>query len=116
VSTGPDGKPRPWTHGYHTLPDGTVTPLHSHLGMIVAKDGTVYATILYPFTLLKMRVDDKSASTDASKSAALQYVDFALAACDRAEAGMDRFADAADVIAERHVAGGEIGFPFGRRR
>ena len=48
-----DRKP-PWTHGYHRLPDGTLTPLHAHQGLIVAGDGTVYATILYPFTLLRI--------------------------------------------------------------
>lgn len=48
-----DGSPRP-SHGYHTLPDGTLTPLHVILGMIVAKDGTLYATVLAPFTLIKI--------------------------------------------------------------
>lgn len=51
---GPDGKAKPWTHGYHTLPDGTLTPLHNHMALIVAHDGTLYATIIYPFTLLKI--------------------------------------------------------------
>jgi hypothetical protein len=49
----PDGSLRP-RHGYHTLPDGTLTPLHVILAMIVTRDGTVYATTLYPFTLLKV--------------------------------------------------------------
>jgi len=49
-----DGTPRP-THGFHTLPDGTLTPLHVVLAMIVTRDGTIYATTLYPFTL--MRID-----------------------------------------------------------
>ena len=49
----PDGSLRP-RHGYHVLPDGTLTPLHVVLGMIVARDGTVYATTIYPFTLLKI--------------------------------------------------------------
>jgi hypothetical protein len=51
-SPGPDGKRKPWTHGYHTLPDGTLTPLHAHMGLIAAHDGTLWATILYPYTLL----------------------------------------------------------------
>lgn len=46
------GKARPWTHGYHALPDGTLTPLWSHMALIAASDGTFYATIIYPFTLL----------------------------------------------------------------
>ncbi len=49
---GPDGKPKPWTHGYHKLPDGTLTPLHNHMAMIAARDGGIYVTVIYPFTLL----------------------------------------------------------------
>jgi len=49
----PDGSLRP-RHGYHTLPDGTLTPLHVILAMIVARNGTIYATVLAPFTLLKI--------------------------------------------------------------
>ena len=49
----PDGSLRP-RHGYHTLSDGTLTPLHVIMGLIVAKDGTIYATTIYPFTLLRI--------------------------------------------------------------
>jgi hypothetical protein len=49
----PDGSPRP-VHGFHTLPDGTLTPLHVVMALIVARDGTIYATTIYPFTLLKV--------------------------------------------------------------
>ena len=49
----PDGSNRP-THGFHTLPDGTLTPLHAVLASIVTHDGTIYATTLYPFTLMKV--------------------------------------------------------------
>jgi hypothetical protein len=49
----PDGSLRP-RHGFHTLPDGTLTPLHVIMAMIVARDGTVYATTIYPFTLLRI--------------------------------------------------------------
>ncbi len=49
----PDGSSRP-RHGYHTLPDGTLTPLHVIMAMIVARNGTIYATTIYPFTLLKI--------------------------------------------------------------
>ncbi len=49
----PDGSLRP-RHGFHTLPDGTLTPLHVVMSMIVAHDGTIYATTIYPFTLLKI--------------------------------------------------------------
>ena len=49
----PDGSLRP-RHGFHTLPDGTLTPLHVIMALIVAHDGTVYATTIYPFTLLRL--------------------------------------------------------------
>ena len=55
---GKDGKPKPWTHGFHKLPDGTFTPLHAHMALIQAKDGTFYATIIYPFTLLRIAPKD----------------------------------------------------------
>lgn len=55
---GKDGKPKPWTHGYHKLPDGTLTPLHVHMALYMAKDGTLYATSIYPFTLLKITPKD----------------------------------------------------------
>ena len=52
----PDGSLRP-RHGYHTLPDGTMTPMYVIMATIVAKDGTVYATTIYPFTLLRVSAD-----------------------------------------------------------
>lgn len=48
-----DQKPR-WSHGFHRLPDGTLTPLYSHMGLIIGRDGTAYVTILYPYTLLRI--------------------------------------------------------------
>jgi hypothetical protein len=59
----PDGSARP-VHGYHTLPDGTLTPLHVIMAVIVAHDGTIYATTIYPLTLLK--VESVHASRGAS--------------------------------------------------
>ncbi len=49
----PDGSLRP-RHGFHRLPDGTLTPLHVIMALIVAHDGTLYATTIYPFTLLRI--------------------------------------------------------------
>jgi len=49
-----NGKKPAWSHGYHTLPDGTMTPLHNHMALIATRDNTLYATIIYPFTLLKI--------------------------------------------------------------
>jgi hypothetical protein len=45
---------KPWSHGFHRLPDGTLTILHNHLALAAARDGTLYATALYPFTLLRI--------------------------------------------------------------
>jgi hypothetical protein len=45
---------KPWSHGFHRLPDGTLTPLHAHMALLAARDGTLYATIIYPFTLLRI--------------------------------------------------------------
>jgi hypothetical protein len=55
---GKDGKPKPWSHGFHKLPDGTFTPLHVHMALIQTKDGTFYGTSIYPFTLLKIDPKD----------------------------------------------------------
>ena len=64
VKKGPDGKDRQWMHGYAKLKDGTLTPQYSSLGAIVARDGTVYVQILYPYTLL--RIDPKALVAQAS--------------------------------------------------
>ena len=48
------GKQKPFHHGFHTLPDGALTPLHHHMALIVAGDGTVYITVICPFTLLRI--------------------------------------------------------------
>ena len=71
-SSGPDGKPKHHSHGFHRLPDGTLTPLHAHMALIAARDGTIYATIIYPFTLLKIDGYKLPAPTP---SAASQYLD-----------------------------------------
>lgn len=53
-AAGADGKAPPFSHGYSTLPDGTLTPKYQPLGSIVARDGTTYVLILYPYTLLRV--------------------------------------------------------------
>jgi hypothetical protein len=45
---------KPWTHGFHRLPDDTLTPLHVHMALLVVSDGTVWITSIYPFTLLRI--------------------------------------------------------------
>jgi len=56
-SPGPDGKRKFGSHGYHTLPDGTMTVLWCHMALIMASDGSAYATILYPYTLFHIPAD-----------------------------------------------------------
>ena len=105
---GPDGKRRPWTHGFHRLPDGALTPLHAHMAMIAARDGTVYVTIIYPFTVL--RVDQFKPKP--SPSPAQRQIDKALASCDRMAKQMPQITKAAETVAQRHMEGGLIGFPL----
>jgi hypothetical protein len=62
-ATGPDGKKKPFTHGYQTLPDGVLTPQYQHLGAIMARDGTVYVLILAPYTLLRVAPEHTGAVT-----------------------------------------------------
>lgn len=57
---GPDGKPKPWTNGYQTLPDNTLTPQFQPLGSITASDGTTYVLILSPYTLLRISPAQKA--------------------------------------------------------
>jgi len=45
---------KPWSHGFHRLPDGTLTPMHAHMALVAASDGSIYATIIYPFTLIRV--------------------------------------------------------------
>lgn len=109
----PDGKPKPFTHGFHRLPDGTLTPLHVHMAMIATRDGTLYATVLYPFTLLKIeqfRIPRKYTKPDETGYSASQYCKAVLDACDRVESNLSRIIEVAEIVAERHMNGGLIGF------
>jgi hypothetical protein len=109
---GPDHQPPPYCNGFHRLPDGALTPLHHHMALAAAHDGTLYATVLGPFTLL--RIDGyKLPPAPPRRSAAADFVDEALAVCDRAERNLDPIASAAEVVADRYAAGGNFGFPFG---
>jgi hypothetical protein len=49
-----DGKDAPFSNGFHRLPDGTLTPMYHHMALIVDHSGTVWITIISPFTLLKV--------------------------------------------------------------
>ncbi len=60
----PDGNPAPYIHGFnHDQPDGTLTPKSNHLALKVARDGTIYVTFLYPFTLLQIAPEQLGAGT-----------------------------------------------------
>ena len=45
---------KPHSHGFHRLPDGTLTLLHVHMALMAARDGSLYATSIYPFTLIRI--------------------------------------------------------------
>ncbi|MCM8788593.1 MAG: hypothetical protein NC907_02255 [Candidatus Omnitrophica bacterium] len=112
-SPGSDGKPKPFTGGFHKLPDGTLTPLYAHMAMIATKDGTLYATVLYPFTLLKIddfKIPQKVLITTDRNYAAQQYCRVVLDACDRVESNLSEISRVAKIVAERHIKGGLIGF------
>ena len=106
---GPNGKRRPWTHGFHRLPDGSLTPLHAHMAMIVTRDGTIYVTIIYPFTLLRI---DRYKPVPQPPSPAGRQIDKALASCDRMGRLMQQITSVAETVAKRHMEGGLIGFPL----
>ena len=108
----PDGKDAPYANGFHRLPDGTLTVLHVHMALAVARDGTVWITTLGPFTLLKVDAPKPPAVAVAPPSPAERFLDSALAALDRADGQLAEITKQAEVIADRHVAGGAIGFPF----
>jgi hypothetical protein len=48
------GKVKPWHHGFWTTPEGKLTALHHHMAIKTARDGTIYVTIIAPFTLLRL--------------------------------------------------------------
>jgi hypothetical protein len=50
-------------------------------------------------------------NTPRSAQYARQYIQFALQSCDRTEANLPRLTEVAQLIAERHLKGGSIGFP-----
>lgn len=105
---GPDGKPQQWVHGFHRLPDGALTPLHAHMSLKAAADNTIYVTIIYPFTLLRVeqfRIENPKGTIE-------QYLDWALELTDRAETGIAEYTRVAEAIAQRHINGGAIGFPI----
>jgi hypothetical protein len=108
-SPGPDGKQKPWTHGFHKLPDGTMTILHAHMGLIRAHDGTIYVTALYPYTLLK--IEGYKPAPPPVKSGA-RYLDDLLKKLDGVEAQLPQITAAAEVVADRYIKGGNLLMPW----
>lgn len=51
------GKPNRWHHGMKKLPDGRMVPMY-HMGVCESRDGHVYLTVIYPYTLLKVSKKD----------------------------------------------------------
>jgi hypothetical protein len=108
-SPGPDGKKKNWSHGFHTLPDGTLTPLHAHMGLIAAHDGTLYATVLYPYTLLRI---ERYKLPAPKPTAAATYLEALAGKLVETRARVPELAKLAEELAERHLRGGVIKFPW----
>lgn len=104
-----DGKKPPWSHGFHKLPDGTLTPLHHHMALAAGTDGTLYVTVIYPFTLLKI---DAFKLPPAPAGLAARYIDAILRKCDATDKSIAEFTKAAEIVADRYIAGGLIGLPW----
>lgn len=49
-------QPLPWHHGVYRYGDGNLVPRYAMLGICAARDGTIYATTLAPFTLHEIRI------------------------------------------------------------
>ena len=102
-----NGKKPPWSHGYHTLPDGTLTPLHNHMALIAGRDNTLYATIIYPFTLLKIDTYKKQLDAPSPSKKYFQKIHQQL---DRVEKNLPQLTALGELAAERYDKGGLIGF------
>jgi len=102
-----NGKKPPWSHGYHTLPDGTMTPLHNHMALIATRDNTLYATIIYPFTLLKI---DAYRTEPPAPRPAWKYLRSIHQHLDRIEKNLPQFTELGERTAERYERGGLVGF------
>jgi hypothetical protein len=101
---GSDGKPKPWSNGVEKLTDGTLVPTAVHQGMIVARDGTLYAMLISPFAVLK--IDDYRVPAPATPAG--QWLDFSLGLCDRVEKNLPEITRAAEAVAQRYLAGGRL--------
>lgn len=101
----PDGKPKPWSNGVETLPDGTLVPTAVHQAMIAGRDGSLYVTLLSPFAVLK--IDDYRIPAPP-RTPARRWMEFTLQECDRIEKNMPVITRIAEVVAQRYIAGGRL--------
>jgi hypothetical protein len=56
--TDDQGEALPYHHGVYRLEDGTALPRYVIMGICAARDGTVYLTTLYPFTVHAIRIPE----------------------------------------------------------
>ncbi len=106
--TDAEGRAQAWIHGFHNLPDGTLTPLHAHMSLKATRDNTIYITVIYPFTLLKIdqfRIKQPLGPAE-------RYLNWSEQVTFEVERDISKFTEVAEVIADRHIRGGLIGFPF----
>ncbi|MEO6908647.1 MAG: hypothetical protein ABI210_12235 [Abditibacteriaceae bacterium] len=106
----------PYTfNGFKNLPDGTLVPTTVHQGLIAAKNGDLYALILYPYTLLK--IEGATGPTGTRQKVpvvapAQQYTNFALRAVADVENNQTEIERVAAIIAARHLKGGLVSAVF----
>ena len=78
------------------------------MALTVTRDNTIYLTVIYPFTLLiidQFKIEDRVGNAE-------RYLDWVDSLTRSAEKDIHKFTTVAEKIAERHIAGGAIGFPF----
>lgn len=100
-------------NGYHRFPDGTLSPLNAHMGLVVGHDNTIYVTILYPYSLLRIEGFRTPSPAAQTNSPTAQVLDKVLSLCDDAEKELDHAAQVGEMIADRHIKGGAIGAWWG---
>ena len=53
---GTNGKPLPYHHGFHTLPNGVFTSKYVTMGVCEGRDGFVSLMVMHPYTLLRLKI------------------------------------------------------------
>ena len=102
-------------NGFKKLPDETLVPTTVHQGLIAAKDGSLYALILYPYTLLKIEGATGPTGTRQKQTLAApsqQYANAALRAADKIEKNLPELTRVAEIVADKLIRNGIIGAVF----